>query len=281
MQLKTSEEKYRTIVELAREGIFIVDAEDNLTFANDFLAGMLGSDPGEIIGRSVYDFMGEDARKLVMAQLQRRRRGLSDSYELTLRREDSSSLISLVSAAPLMVNGGFLGSIGIATDITYLKNVEKELRSANEFREKIIHGITDNLLVIDPHTYRIVQANNSFLGRVGLESQAVLGRTCFDVMLHRDRPCGEEGIDCPVLESAWQKKSSLSDKIYPDARGQARVLQIATYPLLDAQEEVDLVIRLERDVTDQRRIEEALSFRSRELQKTGKKKSRFSRHLYL
>ena len=87
MQLKTSEEKYRTIVELAREGIFIVDAEDKLTFANEFLAGMLGSDPGEIIGRSVYDFMGEDARKLVKAQLERRRNGLSDSYELTLRRE--------------------------------------------------------------------------------------------------------------------------------------------------------------------------------------------------
>ena len=44
MQLKTSEEKYRTIVELAREGIFIVDAEDKLTFANGFLAGMLGYD---------------------------------------------------------------------------------------------------------------------------------------------------------------------------------------------------------------------------------------------
>jgi PAS domain S-box-containing protein len=267
-QLKTSEEKYRTIVELAREGIFIIDAEDKLTFANEFLAGMLGAETGEIIGHSVFDFMGEDARKLAKVQLERRRNGLSDSYELTLKRKNGSSLISLVSAAPLMVNGSFLGSIGIATDITYLKNVEKELRSANEFREKIIHGITDNLVVIDPHTYRIVQANNSFLGRVGLESQAVLGKTCYEVMLHRNRPCGEEGIDCPVQESARLKKTSLSDRIYPDARGQARVLQIATYPLLDAQGEADLVIRLERDVTDQRRMEEALSFRSRELQKT-------------
>jgi PAS domain S-box-containing protein len=267
-RLKTSEEKYRTIVELAREGIFIVDAEDKLTFANEFMVGLLGSDSGEIIGRPVYDFMGEDARELVKAKLERRRNGLSDSYELTLRREDGSSLISLVAAAPLMVNGNFLGSIGIATDITYLKNVEQELRSANEFREKIIHGITDNLLVIDPHTYRIVQANNSFLRRVGLESQAVLGKTCFEVMLHRDRPCAEKGIDCPVQESARLKKPSLSDKIYPDARGQERILQIATYPLLDAQGEANLIIRLERDVTDQRKMQEALSFRSRELQKT-------------
>jgi len=42
LQIKTSEEKYRTIVELAREGIFIVDTEGRLTFANHFLTTMLG-----------------------------------------------------------------------------------------------------------------------------------------------------------------------------------------------------------------------------------------------
>ena len=60
----------------------------------------------------------------------------------------------------------------------------------------------------------------------------------------------------------------MSDRVYPDAQGQERILQIATYPLLDNQGEVDLVVRLERDVTDKRKMEEALSFRSRELQKT-------------
>jgi PAS domain S-box-containing protein len=269
IKLKTSEEKYRTIVELAREGIFIVDAADNLTFANGFLARMLGyAGVEEIIGRPIFDFIAAEGVRLGKAQLKRRRHGLSDSYELPLRRQDGSSLISLVAAAPLMVNGSFLGSIGIATDITHLKQVEKELRSAKEFREKIINGITDNLVVIDPRTYRIVQANDSFLGRVGLDYQAIRGKTCYEVMLHRHSPCKEGGISCPVLQAAREKLTAFGDRVYPDAQGQERILQISAYPLLDNQGEVDLVVRLERDVTDKRKMEEALAFRSRELQKT-------------
>ena len=269
IKLKTSEEKYRTIVELAREGIFIVDAADNLTFANGFLARMLGyAGVDEIIGRPVFDFIAADGVRLGKAQLERRRQGFSDSYELPLRRQDGSSLISLVAAAPFAVNGSFLGSIGIATDITHLKQVEKELRSAKEFREKIINGITDNLVVIDPRTYLIVQANDSFLGRVGLDYQAVLGKTCYQVMLHRHSPCKEEGIYCPVLQAAREKLTAFGDRVYPDAQGQERILQISAYPLIDNQGEVDLVVRLERDVTDKRKMEEALAFRSRELQKT-------------
>ena len=270
MQLKTSEEKYRTIVELAREGIFIVDADNNLTFANGALARMLGYDADieDIIGRPVFDFMTEDGERLVKAQLERRRNGFSDSYELPLRRRDGSSLISLVAAAPLMVNGTFFGSVGIATDITHLKQVEGELRSAKEFREKIINGITDNLVVLDPRTYRIVQANESFLGRVGQDSQAVLGKTCYEVMLNRDNPCAGEDLDCPVKEAARIKHSVICDRIYPNAQGQDRILQISTYPLLDSHGGVDLMVRLERDVTDKRKMEEALAFRSRELQRT-------------
>jgi PAS domain S-box-containing protein len=266
LQIKTSEEKYRTIVELAREGIFIVDLEGKITFANRCLSEMLGTQ--EILGGSVFDFMNETDRQLVQSQMERRRHGLADSYELTLRRRDGSSLTSLVSAAPFTVNGVVLGSIGIVTDISHIKQVEKELRSANQFRENIINGITDNLVVIDPRDYRIIQANNSFLGRVGLGSDEVLGKPCYEVMLHRESPCAADGIECPVAEAARAKRSALSDRLYPDARGEERILQIATYPLLDGQGEVDLVVRLERDVTEKRKMEEALAFRSRELQKT-------------
>jgi PAS domain S-box-containing protein len=268
LQIKTSEEKYRTIVELAREGIFMVDAEGRLTFANHFLTAMLGYENQEILGRSVFDFVDENDHELVRNQLQRRLNGWSDSYELSLKRRDGSSLTSLVAAAPFKVNGAFLGSIGVATDISHIKQVEKELRSANQFRENIINAITDNLVVIDPHNYRIMQANNSFLSRIGLDLESVRGKTCYEILLHRQNPCVADGIDCPVETSAKIKRTAMADKIYPDARGEERILQIATYPLLDGQGEVELVVRLERDVTEKRTMEKALAFRSRELQKT-------------
>jgi transcriptional regulator with PAS, ATPase and Fis domain len=212
--------------------------------------------------------MDEEARQLIKAQFERRRNGLAGAYELRLKKRDGSILIGLVSAAPLIANGAFLGSVGVVTDITPFKQVEAELRSAKEFNDKIINGITDNLLVIDPRTYRIVQANHSFLSRVGLDISSVMGKPCYQIMLDRHSPCDEAGTPCPVRQATQTKSHIQVDRIYPNAQGEGRMLQISTYPLLNLEGEVDLVIRLESDVTDKRKTEEALAFRSRELQKT-------------
>src|SRR4030067_3141644 len=61
---------------------------------------------------------------------------------------------------------------------------------------------------------------------------------------------------------------SQCDKVDPTAEAHERMLHIHAYPLIGSKGEVELVIRLERDVTEKRRMEEALAFRSKELQKT-------------
>lgn len=267
-RIKASEEKYQTIVETAREGIFFVDDEARVTFANGRLAGMLGYSPDEITGRSLFDLMDESSIAVVKDQLDRRRKGISDVYELSFKSREGTCLVGMISAAPLMVNDTFLGSVGIVTDITHMKQVQSELRSARDFSEKIINNITDNLVVVDPGTHRIAQANASFLARVGLDAEKVLGEPCYAVMLGRKTPCWEDGIHCPVRESAAIKRPAKCDKVYLNAEGQERMLQVLTYPLFNSSGGVELVIRMEHDVTEKRRMEEALAFRSKELQKT-------------
>jgi PAS domain S-box-containing protein len=259
---------YRTMVELAREGMFIMDAEGRITYANQCLARMLDYRPEDMVGRSIFAFMDEEAGERVKAQLERRRQGLDDVYELSFRKKDGVPLPGLISATPLVARGAFFGSLAVFTDISHLKEAEGKLRAAIAFRETIINSITDNLIVIDPRSCRVVMANESFLTRVGWDPQAVMGKPCFEVMHRREGPCQEEGIYCPVQETARLKRTVLSDKSFANAQGQERIFQIATYPHFDHEGNVDLVVCLERDVTDRRKMEEALAFRSRELQKT-------------
>jgi hypothetical protein len=87
-------------------------------------------------------------------------------------------------------------------------------------------------------------------------------------MLGRKTPCCEDGIHCPVRESAAIKRPAQCDKVYLNAEGQERMLRILTYPLVDSRGNVELIIRMERDVTEKRKMEEALAFRSKELQKS-------------
>ena len=135
-----------------------------------------------------------------------------------------------------MVNGNFLGSIGVFTDITQLKQVEAELRAAKEFGEKIINSITDNLVVVEARSRLIVQANDSFLARVGLKSQAVLGRPCYEVMLGRTRPCPEDGIYCPVEETVRLKQEAQNDKFIPMPRAVSEFSRLPLSLFLTARE---------------------------------------------
>jgi len=268
-QLRVSEERYRTLVEHAQEGIFMVDGgQAHLTFANKCMGEMLGYAPEAILGRSMFEFMDEEAAVLARAELEQRRQGVASVYELTLKRQDGSDLVGLISAAPLKVNNTVLGSVGIITDITRRKQVEAELQAAKAFNDKVINGITDHLTVIDPRTYQIVQANNSFLARVGLAPEMVLGKPCFEIIFGKNRPCPEDGSTCPLQETFRLKQGVVGERGYPDAQGQEHILRVATYPLFDSQGDVDLIIRLETDITDKRQTEEALAFRSRELQRT-------------
>ncbi len=264
------------MVELAREGIFIVDPQANFTFANHFFAQALDLTPEDLQGRSLFNFLSPEGREVVNAQLERRRQGKTDTYELTLVKPDGSLLPSLISATPLMVEGNFIGSLAIVTDISQLKAVEGEIRSAKEFYETIINSITDNLVVIDPRTYALVLANASFLAYTGKSPDQVLGRPCYAVIRGRTTPCIKDGLHCPAREGARLKRMILSERPLINFRGENRTFQVATFPHLDPQGNVDLLIRLERDVTDRRQMEETLAFRSRQLQKTQRQLARLA-----
>ena len=155
-----------------------------------------------------------------------------------------------------------------ARDITARKNLENQLQNSRKFSEEIINSITDSLTVVDPKTFIILQANDAFHARVGLDPPESVGRRCHEIILDRPTPCQESGIKCPLEQTIRTGRPGLSDKIYPNAEGVDCLLEVATYPLHDTQGEISSIIRLERDVTEKRRMEEALAFRSKELQKT-------------
>ncbi|MGB2927847.1 MAG: sigma 54-interacting transcriptional regulator [Desulfobacterales bacterium] len=165
-------------------------------------------------------------------------------------------------------NGITIQVIEHGRDITERKNLEQQLQTSKNFNEKIINSITDGLVVIDPKTYTIAQANEAFHARVGLEPPNAVGKWCHEIMRDSLKPCETTGAQCPLGETIRTGRSAMSDKTYPNAKGENRMLSIFTYPVLDNQGQVDLIIRFERDVTERRRMEDALAVRSKELQKS-------------
>jgi PAS domain S-box-containing protein len=128
LALRTSEERYRTIVETANEGIWEMDNDYVTTSVNQRLADMLGYTAGELIGHRITEYLlDEDIREHEQMVLNRME-GKSDTFERRFRNKNGSFVWCLVSATPVKdAQGNFLGSFAMFTDITSRKNAENEL----------------------------------------------------------------------------------------------------------------------------------------------------------
>lgn len=126
---RASEDRFRRIVETAQEGIWTIDEGGITTYVNDRMAMMLGCAPGDMVGRSFYDFMDDDARDEAARNLKRRRQGIGERHEFRLRTRSGADLWTYMATSPLMAeDGSFLGSLAMVMDITDLREAERSVR---------------------------------------------------------------------------------------------------------------------------------------------------------
>lgn len=175
--VRKSEEKYRSIVETANEGVWVVDADRRTIYVNAQMATMLGYSAQEMIGKSVFDFLDEEGKALSDINIEKRRQGVKDSFELKLIRKDKSPIWTRVNAAPFSDDGGkFEGSLSMITDTTERRLVEEKARRQNALLDGI-NRIFEAGLTCDTEeelgiaclqvAEAITQSKFGFLGQIG------------------------------------------------------------------------------------------------------------------
>ncbi len=272
------------VLDSITDPLILYDRDFRIVMANQALESIYRRSPGPLVGRRCHRvFYGRESACEECHIRELFRTGEPQMREKVIRLPDGRVRQFEIHAYPVRDEEGRIVQAvehsrdvaerraledRVRSDDSRMKRIESELRTAKDFSEKIIDNITDNLIVIDPRTHFIVQANASFRTRVGLTMHSLLEQPCYRVMLDRETPCWEDGIYCPVRVSASTRSPAQCDKVYRNAEGQERMLHIHTYPLLGDSGEAEQVIRLERDVTERRRMEEALAFRTRELERT-------------
>jgi PAS domain S-box-containing protein len=125
-RLRQSEEKYRSIVETANEGIIITNNKNRITYVNNKFADMLGYTIEEVNGRSIWNFISEDYKPVVKRSLKQRKKGKNGNYELKLISKDGSLIWTFLNAKPLFdKEGKYVGAMSMLTDITEKKRQKK------------------------------------------------------------------------------------------------------------------------------------------------------------
>jgi PAS domain S-box-containing protein len=156
--LRTSEERFRSLVERSSDWIWEVDAEARYVYASPKVKAFLGYAPEELLGKTPFDLMPADEAKRVsetLARIVAERREFSALENRNLHKDGHIVVLETSGVPALDEEGTLLGYRGIARDITGRKQAEEALTL---FRSLIDHT-NDGIEIIDPETGHFLDVN--------------------------------------------------------------------------------------------------------------------------
>jgi PAS domain S-box-containing protein len=224
-----SEQHFQLLVEIAQEGIWTIDTENRTTYVNRHMAVILGWTVEEMMGRHIFDFMDEEGRGIATRNLERRRKGISETHDFKFTRKDGQTVWALLSSSPIMdKTGTYIGALATVADVTQRRAAEEQVRQLNKDLEQRIAERTAQL-------ERSNQELESFAYSVAHELRNPLrGISTFSEALTEDYAAklDEGGLDyLRRIRASTQRMASLIDGIL----ALSRVTRVAL-----AQQECDL-----------------------------------------
>jgi two-component system cell cycle sensor histidine kinase/response regulator CckA len=153
-RLAASEERYRRIVELTREGVVVSDVDGRIVFANARIADLLGTTPSAMAGGALADRAHPEDRAAAEALVVGGRTGPVED-DLRLVGKDARLLRVRATASPLHDDAGALvGVLAMLADVTERQRLEDELRQSQKLEAVgslaggIAHDFNNMLTVI-------------------------------------------------------------------------------------------------------------------------------------
>lgn len=253
--LRDSEAKYRTIVETAQEGIWVINGNDQTTLVNERLRQMLGYSLDELMGQSPQAFMAPEFQAAANERLAEHMEGISHVIDYRFIKKDGSSLWCILSSTPLFNRDGkFDGSIAMITDITERKQTEEELQRYTAWHKAILDLIPAGVWISD-HTGTVITVNqeavNMYRGSSPLAGSPE-EYTTYKLFL--------PGTDEPVAFEPYVPKEALTGVVLNFARfdGTRGTLVASTQALRDEDGNVINYVATAMDISPLRQAEVAL-----------------------
>jgi PAS domain S-box-containing protein len=124
--LRSSETRFRSIIESSPVGIMVVDVETGRTrYANPVICRLLGYDEPELVSLAPTDLAVPEERPESVAEFQAHMEGRLSASERTLRRQDGSPVRVSIKSVPMELDGRPC-SVGFFTDVTAQRQLEEE-----------------------------------------------------------------------------------------------------------------------------------------------------------
>jgi PAS domain S-box-containing protein len=165
LELKLSEEKYKTLFESSASGILIIDSKGIIINANKATHDFLGYDSDELIGKPVKILSHPDSLKDVDLNIKRILDGYTLKHTVKSVKKDGTTIFNYLYETKITISGIGDCIISISNDITKqvlterrLKESEEKLRNIVEHSSNIFysHGTDHKLTYLSPQIKKLL-----------------------------------------------------------------------------------------------------------------------------
>jgi len=255
---KRSEEvirRFRSISDKAVHGNAIADLQGNITYINDYFAQVHGYTSDELIGQNLSIFHNEKQLETVrQINESLMKEGSYNSTEVWHTHKDGTEFLMLMSGIVITDKNGRPQYIAAtAIDITKRKQAEDAVRKNEENQRVLLDNIqTQVWYLMNDHTYGAVNKARAEFN--GLKIEDMTNRNMYEI-LPKDvvEICRKGNVE--VFETG---RMINTEEWVPHVSGEQRLLSIVKSPKLDSKGNVEYVVCSAEDVTERRKMENAL-----------------------
>ena len=270
-ELHASTSRLQQILETAGEGIYGVDGDNRIVFANPAAAELLGwPSPDAMLGLD-----GAEANRHILADGRPCTEGacsivltLCDGVTRRVRdeffsRNDGTRFPVDYVVAPHLTDGRVAGAVVVFDDISQQRATEQAMLERKEIFEQMFRAGSAMKMLIDPADGRIVDANSAAAEFYGYTLESMRQRTIFDLST---LPAAEESARMNLASNVGRGHFQAEHRL---ADGGLRVIESYLAPLR-LQDRV-LLLAILHDVTKRVKDEVRLAKARRTLEEQGRR----------
>ncbi len=253
--LRQKERYFRALIDHSHDLVYILDRDGKRVYESPSVERLLGYQPGERSGTTIFDFLHPDDSEKVRGPIRKtlEKPGGMIVFTARVRHKDGRWVAMEITGKNLMMDPLIRGVVINARDITERHRAETELRESEEKFRSLIENSHDVVALVDDRG-RSTYISPFYEKILGYRIQDRLGRSFFEIV----HPEDQAPIRHSYLELMKKPKAIFNGFLrLKNAQGEWRHFEASATNHLDNPLVRGIILNF-RDVTERKRVEDAL-----------------------
>jgi PAS domain S-box-containing protein len=179
------------------DAVIAVDSEDRIIFFNAAAERLYGVSVSAALGRTrskIHGSRWQNSEDAVTATTALRESGEWHGENVHITQDGRELNVESSVTVPRWFGEQRAGLLTVIRDVTERKQHEEKLRVSEVRYRRLFEAAHDGILVIDPRTRKIIDANPFMTYMLGYPPDQLIGKELFEIGLFKDRAASQEMV---------------------------------------------------------------------------------------